>query len=137
MCLERAVIHRRVQEPRAIRAMVGIGQDREPREVNRAALRKSDVRAPARWKVRTVDVVTDRTKHGAKRVHVLRLDRNEDGQAIGWHALCYDLIITLDALHLATASIRRDRMGPLPTMSTHGSAPWPLPPEPLDSVRSI
>ena len=29
---------------------------------------------------------------------------------------------TLDALHLATALIWRDRMGPLPTMATHDSA---------------
>ena len=29
---------------------------------------------------------------------------------------------TLDALHLSTALIWRDRMGPLPTMATHGTA---------------
>ncbi|MBI2187751.1 MAG: type II toxin-antitoxin system VapC family toxin [Acidobacteria bacterium] len=32
---------------------------------------------------------------------------------------------TLDALHLATALIWRDRMGPLPTMATHDAALGP------------
>ena len=80
-----AVEHRGVQQSRAIRAPIGIGQDGETREVDRSASGERDMRPPDSRHVRAVNVVPDRTKHAPQGRDFALFDWGQDGQAFGRH----------------------------------------------------
>lgn len=83
-----------------------------PRTIDRLRLHGSLTSDEAAARVRTVNEWLEAIDLVLLRPPVLRRASEPMPMPLG----------TLDALHLATALIWRDRMGPLPTMATHDTA---------------
>lgn len=83
-----------------------------PRTIDRLRLQGSLTADEAAARVRTVNDWLEAIDLVLLRPPVLSRASEPMPMAVG----------TLDALHLATALIWRDRMGPLPTMATHDTA---------------